>query len=191
MRKIFELIGTLVLGFVLIASVVGFVDVTSVSASHDTPVGDITNLRAAGMAVSHAELVGRTTNLRAADMAVSRDEMASDLTLLDAGDVSAYRWNAMGNFYAAQSADLTLMDAGDVLAYRWIEMGNFYAAQALRSDFNSQFSGEFSAYRLIRSEAGFWTRTALSNAFKTIEPSGYRIFQIEPGFWARSASLTH
>lgn len=154
MRKKFNLIGTLVLAVVLIASVVGFVNLTSVSASHDLPVGDITNLRAADMAVSHAELVSNLTLLNPGDVSAYRwnaignfyKSQSSDLTLLDAGDVSAFRWNAMAKFYAAQTAS-----TGDSYAYRWVEMSNFYAAQAL--------SGDFSAHRLILTEAGFWTRT--------------------------------
>ena len=62
---------------------------------------------------------------------------AQNLTTLSADDVSAYRWEAMADFYAAPQAqipvtggDLTILSAADVSARRWQAMADFYASQA-------------------------------------------------------------
>ncbi|MBN1453008.1 MAG: hypothetical protein JW963_18465 [Anaerolineales bacterium] len=59
-----------------------------------------------------------------------------NLTTLSAADISAYRWDAMAKFYAAQGAqipvtgaNLTTLSAADVSAYRWEAMAKFYAGQ--------------------------------------------------------------
>lgn len=59
-----------------------------------------------------------------------------DLTTLDAADISAFRWIAMAEFYAANmekmvtaNVDLTTLDAEEISAYRWNAMTKFYAAQ--------------------------------------------------------------
>lgn len=60
-----------------------------------------------------------------------------DLTTLSAADISAYRWQAMADFYTTQQAqipvagvDLTTLSTADVSAYRWQAMADFYANQA-------------------------------------------------------------
>jgi hypothetical protein len=62
---------------------------------------------------------------------------AQNLTTLSTDDVTAYRWQAMADFYAAQQAqipvtggDLTTLSADDVTAYRWRAMADFYTSQA-------------------------------------------------------------
>jgi hypothetical protein len=62
---------------------------------------------------------------------------AQNLTTLSATDVTAYRWQAMADFYAAQQAqipvtggDLTTLSAADISAYRWQAMADFYTNQA-------------------------------------------------------------
>ena len=60
-----------------------------------------------------------------------------NLTTLSAADISAYRWEAMAKYYAAQGAqipvaggNLTTLSADDISAYRWEAMAKFYAGQA-------------------------------------------------------------
>lgn len=62
---------------------------------------------------------------------------AQNLTTLSSDDVSAYRWEAMADFYAAPQAqipvtggELTILSAADVSARRWQAMADFYASQA-------------------------------------------------------------
>lgn len=52
----------------------------------------------------------------------------SSLTTLSADDVSAYRWQAMADYYTRlQSVDLTALSAEDVSAYRWGAMADYYS----------------------------------------------------------------
>ena len=62
------------------------------------------------------------------------DPQTVDLRTLSAGDISAYRWNAMANYYAnqAQNVDLRTLSAGDISAYRWNAMANFYSSPSER-----------------------------------------------------------
>jgi len=60
-----------------------------------------------------------------------------NLTTLSAADVSAYRWEAMAKFYAAQGVqipvtggNLTILSNADISAYRWDAMARFYAGRA-------------------------------------------------------------
>jgi hypothetical protein len=73
-----------------------------------------------------------------------------NLTTLSAADVSAYRWQAMADFYAAQQAqipvtggDLTTLSAVEVSAYRWQAMADFYANQAATAFTSDNFSDYF------------------------------------------------
>jgi hypothetical protein len=82
-----------------------------------------------------------------------------DLTTLDAADISAYRWIAMAEFYAANSeqmeaanVDLTTLDAEEISAYRWNAMAKFYSNQiksqgSLTSNLTTLDAAEISAYR--------------------------------------------
>src|SRR6056300_822165 len=62
------------------------------------------------------------------------DPQTIDLRTLSAEEISAYRWNAMANFYSdqAQSVDLRTLSAGDISAYRWNAMANFYSSPSER-----------------------------------------------------------
>jgi hypothetical protein len=89
----------------------------------------------------------------------SHEVEAGDLTTLDAAEISAYRWNAMAKFYAANSeqvgtamVDLTTLDAAEISAYRWNAMAKFYAANVERMgtakvDLTTLDAAEISAYR--------------------------------------------
>ena len=68
----------------------------------------------------------------------------SDLTKLNAVDISAFRWIAMADFYAANSertgganVDLTTFDAAEISAYRWNAMARFYEKQAFLANSDS------------------------------------------------------
>lgn len=61
---------------------------------------------------------------------------AQNLTALSAADITAYRWQAVADFYAASQAqipvtggDLTTLSANEVSAYRWQAMADFYTSQ--------------------------------------------------------------
>lgn len=62
------------------------------------------------------------------------DPQTVDLRTLSPADVSAYRWNAMADYYAAQaqSVDLRTLSAGDISAYRWNAMAAFYSSPSER-----------------------------------------------------------
>jgi hypothetical protein len=58
-------------------------------------------------------------------------------TALSASDVSAYRWQAMAEFYSSQAGlvpvtgeNLATISAADISAYRWQAMAAFYSKQA-------------------------------------------------------------
>lgn len=74
---------------------------------------------------------------------------AADLTTLSDGDISAYRWQAMAEFYAVQPAvsDLTTLSDGDISAYRWEAMAEFYTVQPAVSDLITLSDGDILAYR--------------------------------------------
>jgi hypothetical protein len=67
---------------------------------------------------------------------VDQDGQADHLTEFDPGDISAFRWNAMADYYAGQNgeqsvlfSDLTTFDAAEIVAYRWNAMADYYAGQ--------------------------------------------------------------
>ena len=64
--------------------------------------------------------------------AVAQAATPVDLTTLNDAEVSAYRWQAMAQFYAGQTAtqNLTTLSDAEVSAYRWQAMAAFYADQA-------------------------------------------------------------
>jgi len=71
----------------------------------------------------------------------------SNLTTLSAEDVSAYRWNAMADYYSKlQSADLTTLSAGDVSAYRLNAADDYYARHQ-SADLTTLSAADVSAYR--------------------------------------------
>jgi hypothetical protein len=73
--------------------------------------------------------------------------VSGDLTALDAGDVSAYRWQAMGDYYlGSQTKDLTTLGVGDVAAYRWQAMAEYYLGSQTK-DLTTLDAGDVSAYR--------------------------------------------
>jgi len=57
--------------------------------------------------------------------------LPGDLTTLDSSEISAYRWNAMADFYANLSSglagDLTTLDSAEISAYRWNARADFFA----------------------------------------------------------------
>ena len=60
-----------------------------------------------------------------------------DSTALSASDVSAYRWQAMAEFYSSQAGvipvtgeNVAALSASDISAYRWQAMAAFYSKQA-------------------------------------------------------------
>ena len=74
-----------------------------------------------------------------------------DLTTLSADDITAYRWQAMAQYYARtpiREMDLTTLSAEDILAYRWQAMAQYYAQVSTNgSDLTTLSSDDITAYR--------------------------------------------
>ena len=71
----------------------------------------------------------------------------SNLTTLSAGDVSAYRWQAMAEYYhRLQSVDLTTYRADDISAYRWQAMADYYG-KLQTGDLTTLSAEEITDYR--------------------------------------------
>jgi hypothetical protein len=71
----------------------------------------------------------------------------SSLTTLSAGDVSAYRWQAMADYYTKlQTGDLTTLSEADASAYRWGAMADYYS-KLQAGDLTTLSAEEVSAYR--------------------------------------------
>jgi len=71
----------------------------------------------------------------------------SNLTTLSADDVSAYRWQAMADYYGRlQSVNLTTLSAADVSAYRWSAMADTYS-KLQAGDLTTKSAEEITDYR--------------------------------------------
>jgi len=71
----------------------------------------------------------------------------SNLTTLSAEDVSAYRWNAMADYYSKlQVSDLTTLSEADISAYRWNAMADYYSKLQV-SDLTTLSAEDITAYR--------------------------------------------
>ena len=71
----------------------------------------------------------------------------SNLTTLSANDVSAYRWQALGDYYTRlQTGDQTTLSEADISAYRWQALGDYYA-KLQAGDLTTLSANDISAYR--------------------------------------------
>ena len=60
---------------------------------------------------------------------LSNQSTRVNLTPLSADDISAYRWEALGRFYAAdpyEGVNLTTLGSNDAMIFRWIAMTRVY-----------------------------------------------------------------
>ena len=79
----------------------------------------------------------------------AQDVASSDLTTLSDDDISAYRWQAMADFYTDGSTlvDLTTLSDGDILSYRWQATANFYTDNPTLVDLTTLSDGDILSYR--------------------------------------------
>ncbi len=58
----------------------------------------------------------------------AQDAVQGNLTTLSDSEIVAYRWQAMGRYYAAvpTPVNLTTLSDGEIIAYRWQAMGRYY-----------------------------------------------------------------
>ncbi len=88
----------------------------------------------------------------------AQEVASTDLTTLSDDDVSAYRWQAMADFYTVGPTlvDLTTLNDSDVLSYRWEATADFYTDGQTLVDLATLSDTEISAYRW-QAMADFYT----------------------------------
>ena len=88
----------------------------------------------------------------------AQDVASTELSTLSDDDISAYRWQAMADFYTDGPAlvDLTTLSDGDILSYRWQATANFYTDDPTLVDLTTLSDGDILSYRW-QAMANFYT----------------------------------
>jgi hypothetical protein len=120
------------------------------------------------MAITIFALYKPPTNIDTNSLFRSRSGVQNTFNSAGAADLSAYRWQAMANFYAENgllnSRTFDSAAAADLSAYRWRAMANFYADNDLLNSrtFDSAAAADLSAYRW-RAMGEFYKENELLN----------------------------